>query len=108
MPVMLIAFDNQHRTVAWNRECERVTAYLAKEMIGKSDASLLLSGGKRESIRHDGSPLGDRSVEARTITCKDGSERRIAIFEMAQDLPLTGWAQCLVGVELSHQEAGQA
>jgi len=108
MPVMLIAFDGQRRAVAWNRECERVTGYLAKEMIGKSDAFRLLSGGKRESIRHDGSPLGDRSVEARTITCKDGSERRIAIFEMAQDLPLSGWAQCLVGVELSNQEAGQA
>ena len=104
MPIMLIALDDHRRTVAWNKECERVTGFLAKEMIGNGDAFRLLSPGKMESIRHDGSPLGDRSVEARTITCKDGSERRIAIFEMAQDLPLPGWAQCLVGVDLSSKE----
>lgn len=106
MPVMLIAFDNRQRTVAWNRECERVTGYLAEEMLGNSDAFRLLSRGKRNTVGHDDSPLGDRSVEERSITCKDGSERRIATFEMAQDIPLTGWAQCLVGLDLSNREAG--
>jgi two-component system CheB/CheR fusion protein len=39
IPVMLVAFDDQERTVAWNPEFERVTGYQAQEMIGKREPS---------------------------------------------------------------------
>jgi PAS domain-containing protein len=70
IPVMLVAFDDQQRTVAWNRECERVTGYQAQEMIGKRDAFQLLSTAKT-----DGSLLGKHRVQVHSVTCKNGSLR---------------------------------
>ena len=41
MPVMMNAFDEDVRCVAWNRECERVTGYSAAEMIGNPNVPAL-------------------------------------------------------------------
>ncbi len=42
MPVMMNAFDAEGVCVAWNRECELVTGYLASEMIGNPDSLTLV------------------------------------------------------------------
>jgi two-component system CheB/CheR fusion protein len=97
MPVMLVAFDEHQRTAAWNRECERVTGYLAAEMIGKPDAFQLLSGSKS-----DGSLLGKPRVQTRAVTCKDGSVRHVAWLSMSQELP-SPWTQCWVGLDVTEQ-----
>lgn len=105
MPVMFVAFDEQHRTVAWNRECERMTGYRAEDMIGKQDAFQLLPRRPNPKADRDGMVLGKHSVEEGLITCKDGSVRYVAWLSMAQDLPLYEWAQCLVGVDVTrHRE----
>ncbi|MDI3465896.1 MAG: MCP methyltransferase/methylesterase, CheR/CheB with PAS/PAC sensor [Nitrospira sp.] len=57
MAVMFVAFDEQHRTVAWNHECERVTGYRAKDMIGKPDAFQLLSRSPKPGVDRDGGVL---------------------------------------------------
>ena len=98
MPVLLVAFDDQQRTVAWNRECQRVTGYRAEDMIGKPDAfQLLFRNGQLQS---DGSLLGKNRVEQRAITCKDGSERRVIWLRM-ENVPLSGWARCWVGFDVT-------
>jgi two-component system, chemotaxis family, CheB/CheR fusion protein len=101
MPVMVIAFDGQQRAVAWNHECERVTGYKAKEMIGKTDAFQLLTRGEQAPSRLERGPLGEGDVEEWSIFCKDGSRRRLSLFRMAEDIPLIGWAQCLIGVDIT-------
>jgi two-component system CheB/CheR fusion protein len=89
MPVMLVAFDEQQHTVAWNRECERVTGYRADEMVGKRDAFKLLCASRTET---DGEFLGKRPVQVRSLTCKDKSMRHVAWI--STELPLPGWSQC--------------
>ncbi|HET9606140.1 MAG TPA: PAS domain-containing protein [Nitrospira sp.] len=60
LPIMLVAFDDQQRTLARNHECERVTGYQAQEMIGKPDAYQLLFG---VGAKVDGTALGKRPVQ---------------------------------------------
>ena len=97
MPVLLVAFDEHKRTVAWNQECERVTGYTAKDMIGKPDALHLLSGANSGR-----SLLGKHRVQTRSVTCKDGSVRHVAWLPMSQELPLP-WSQCWVGLDITEQ-----
>ena len=100
MPVMLVAFDEQQRTVAWNEECVRITGYPAKDMIGKSDAFELVSEPQTEA-----GLLGEHRVYTRPLTCKDGSVRHIAWVSMTQELPIP-WSQCRVGLDVTeHREA---
>jgi two-component system CheB/CheR fusion protein len=101
MPVMIVAFDREHRTVAWNRECERVTGYRSEDMLGKSDAFQLLDRNPDAKSEGDGSLLGKNSVEERPILCKDGTKRYIAWLSMMPDLLLPSWAHCWVGIDVT-------
>jgi two-component system CheB/CheR fusion protein len=103
MPVMFVAFDGQRRTVAWNQECERVTGYKAQEMIGGTDAFRLVAGTIQTENPQEGSFLGTNRVDPRPLTCKDGSIRYIAWVAMAQEIPLSGWAQCWVGLDVTER-----
>ncbi|HET7909593.1 MAG TPA: chemotaxis protein CheB [Nitrospira sp.] len=98
MPVMLVAFDEQQRAAAWNKECERVTGYRADRMIGKADAFHFLSGG---GDKIDGSLLGNHRVQVRAVTCKDGSKRHVAW--LSTELPVPGWSTCWVGLDVTEQ-----
>ena len=98
MPVMLVAFDEQQRAVAWNKECERVTGYRAEDMIGKTDAFQFLS---RDEGKTDGSFLGNHRVQVRAVACKDGSKRHVAW--LSTELPLPGWSKCWVGLDVTEQ-----
>jgi two-component system CheB/CheR fusion protein len=95
MPVMVVAFDEKQRTIAWNQECERVTGYRAEEMIGKPDAFTLLSG---DGGRTDGNLLGRRRVQVQSVPCKDGSVRQVAW--LSTELPVPGWSKCWVGLDV--------
>ena len=103
MPVMLVAFDELQRTVAWNQESERVTGYRAEELIGRRDAVQLLFGDGTET---DGGLLGKRRVQQRPMTCKDGTVRHVAWIPMLPGLTLPGWSQCWVGIDLSELDTG--
>lgn len=97
MPVMLVAFDEHQRTVAWNKECERVTGYPAAHMIGKPDTfHLLVEGG--DGAEADGGLLGGRRVQVRSVTCNDGSVRHVSW--LSTNLPVSGWSKCWVGVDV--------
>jgi two-component system CheB/CheR fusion protein len=97
MPVMLVAFDDQQRAVTWNHECERVTGYQAKEMVGKPEAFRMLFNA---GAKVDGG-LGKRRVQERSIACKDGSVRRIAWVSMSQEQTFPGWSQCWIGLDVT-------
>jgi two-component system CheB/CheR fusion protein len=103
MAVMFVAFDDQYRTVAWNHECERVTGYRAEDMIGKPDALQLLSRSPKPGADRGDGVLGGARVEERPISCKDGTVRYVAWLPMAQDVPLSRWAQCLVGIDVTER-----
>jgi PAS domain S-box-containing protein len=94
MPVMVAAFDEKQRTVAWNQECERVTGYRAEEMIGKPNAFLL----SPDAGRADGNLLGKRRVQLQSVTCKDRSVRQVAW--LSTELTVLGWSKCWVGLDV--------
>ena len=98
MPVMIVAFDERDRTVAWSKECERVTGYGAKDMIGKPDAFQLLSSSRTST---DGNLLGKHRVQVRSVACKDGSIRYVAW--LSTELPLPGWSKCWIGLDVTEQ-----
>ena len=101
MPVLLVAFDDHQRTVAWNHECERATGYRAEDMVGKPDAFQLLSQSLKIGSDGEGSLLVKNRAEDRAIVCKDGSTRYVTWLSVLKDLPLSGWNQCWVGIDVT-------
>ena len=107
MPVLFVAFDEHRRAVAWNQESERVTGYRAKDMIGRTEGYKLLAGTMGTHEEKAGGSLGTNRVDPRPLTCKDGSIRYIAWVAMAEDIPLSGWSQCWVGLDVTERVAEQ-
>lgn len=104
MPVMIAAFNEQHRIVAWNRECERVTGYRADEMIGRPDTLKLLYPAKanrasmvREGIRR----TGDSGDWEWSFTAKDGTLKRVIWLNLASQVPISGWAEWGIGLDVT-------
>ena len=86
---------NKDMSVAWNRESERVTGYRVQDMLGKPDAFQLLSGPTT-----DGNLLGKHRVQARSVTCKDGTVRQVNWLTTSKDLPHP-WTQFWVGLDVT-------
>jgi two-component system CheB/CheR fusion protein len=107
MPVLFVAFDEHRRAVAWNQESERVTGYRAKDMIGGTEGFKLLASTMGTHEDKAGGSLGTNRVDPRPLTCKDGSIRYIAWVAMAEDIPLSGWSQCWVGLDVTERVAEQ-
>jgi hypothetical protein len=70
------------------------------KMLGKRDAFELLSA---TGVRTDGDLLGKHRVHVRPVTCKDGTTRQIAWF--LTELPLPGWFQCWIGIDVTELDA---
>ena len=104
MPIMLAAFDAQQRTMAWNKECERVTGYPAEDMIGKPAAFQLLFALPRNAA----GSLGKHRVQVQSFTCKDGATRNIAWLSMSQEQAFPGWSQCWIGLDVTELDIGSA
>ncbi len=110
MPILMDAFDEDHRIVAWNRECECVTGYSAGEIIGNPRALELLypDPAYRKKVENEIFCLGAdgklsseyRSME-RSITCKDGQIRTVAWSNISKKFPIAGWKFWAVGVDIT-------
>ncbi|MBD2313506.1 EAL domain-containing protein [Desertifilum sp. FACHB-1129] len=107
MPVMMSAFDNQGTLIVWNRECERVTGYLASEIVGNPNALELLYPNPeyRAEIRAQwqNSNHHYRDWECQ-ITCKDGNLKIVAWSSIASDFPIPNWAFWDIGVDVTHRK----
>lgn len=104
MPVMIAAFDEQHRIVAWNRECERVTGYRADEMIGRPDTLKLLYPAEADRLRmvQDRPRLvGDSGDWEWSFTSKGGTSRRVVWLNLATQVPIPGWAEWGIGLDIT-------
>lgn len=107
LPLMLAGFDENRVTVFWNRECERVTGYLAEEMVGNADVPSLLYPDKdyREAVLADwATRIGDWSGQRSRITCKDGAEKTIEWSSRAGAVPVPGWTEWTIGVDVTESE----
>ncbi|MCZ2096478.1 MAG: PAS domain S-box protein [Anaerolineae bacterium] len=111
MPVLLFATDGAGRIIAWNRECERVSGYGQAEVLGTPDALVMLIPDKasrqrlatREPARQE--PYRDQEA---VLACKDGSQRHIAWSSVAEQYPVPGWANWVVGVDITQRKLIEA
>ncbi len=104
MPVILFAFDYQGTLCAWNHEAERVTGYLATDMIGNPDAMRRLcpDSDYRRKMHEAYQKRGDdyRDWEWQVVA-RDGTVKTIAFSNIAKYYPLEGWANWGIGVDMT-------
>jgi PAS domain S-box-containing protein len=107
MPVMIDALDENYVPLVWNRECERVTGYSASEILGNPHMLEMLypNANERESImaewRRRGNTYHDWECQ---ITAKDGSAKTIAWSSIADDVPIKGWPNWAIGVDVTERK----
>ena len=104
MPVMVDAFDKEQNVIVWNRECERVTGYTAKEVLGNPRAVEMLYPDENyrkwvlSTIRKE---EGDfRNLEF-TLTSKAGEPRTVLWSNLSSSCPIAGWATWAVGLDIT-------
>ena len=111
MPVLMDAFDETGKIIAWNRECERVTGYQASEILEHPNPLALLYPGAGDLARIEaewagfGSEIHDWELE---LTCKDGSCRTIAWSNVSGACPIPGWDSWAVGVDVTELKRAEA
>ncbi|MGE4298897.1 MAG: ATP-binding protein [Desulfovibrionaceae bacterium] len=106
MPVMIHAFDARGNIIFWNRECERVTGYMADEVLDNPGAMRLLYPDptfRAAIIEHWQERGGDYRQSEWPVRCKDGSERRIAWANTSKLYPIPGWATWAAGVDVTER-----
>jgi PAS domain S-box-containing protein len=107
MPVMMDAFDENGTIICWNKECERVTGYSSKEIIGNPKAIEMLYPDKeyRENIlkelRELSQPLRERAFD---LTCKNGTEKMIVWSNISVEVPIKGWYTWAIGIEVTERK----
>jgi len=110
MPVMLDALDEAGNIIVWNQECERVTGYSAAEIIHNADALALLypDPAYRQHMLEQWQARGNhyRQWEWELVT-KDGKTKTIAWSNIADRLPIPGWATWGIGVDLTERKQAE-
>jgi len=102
MPVLVVAFNPHGEIVFWNRECERVSGFMASEVLHDraTPERLFPDETFRRSLRGRGQD--HRDLESR-LACKDGGERIIAWSDISRQYPLPGWKAWRIGVDMSQR-----
>jgi PAS domain S-box-containing protein len=111
MPVMLDAFDQNFKFIAWNRECEQVTGYAGSEIINNPGALEILypDSDQRSKMLADieASGFHFRNQEW-VVTSKKGEPRTVSWSNISRDFPIPGWHSWAVGVDVTqHRQVEQ-
>ena len=106
MPVMLNAFDSDGNIVLWNRECEEVTGYSKKEIIGNPNAFELIypTFGSDEISNIDGRNVIQSEQQ---MQHKDGTVKTVIWTDMSEIVPISGWSKWAVGINISERKAAE-
>ena len=110
LPIMVGALDEPGNIVFWNRYCEQVTGYMATEIIGNPQAWELLY--PEETFRQKVLNIWQRVITtqrelhrfAMTLTCKDGTQKKIAWSTLSDQVKIEGWAVWGVGIDMTAHE----
>ncbi len=110
MPVMIDAYDKNGNIAFWNKQCEKVTGYLAKEIIGNKEVlhKLYPEEDYWKSIEKSPS-MNDRVYTdvPTEITCKDGTKKTILWSSVSLLVPIEGWNQWAVGNDVTEKLRAQ-
>ncbi len=107
MPVLRVGFDERHRIIVWNRECERVTGYGAEEVIGNPKIMNLLAPQhcERDALLERWSkPIGTYRDWEMEIFCQSGEVRTVAWSNISEELRVPGWSTWAIGVDITDRK----
>jgi len=106
MPVMLDVFDEAGNIIVWNQECERVTGYQAKDILGNPNALELLypDPNYRQGMMAAWAEHGNnyRNWEWELVA-KDGTIRTIAWSNISDEFPIPGWSAWGLGIDVTER-----
>ena len=110
MPIMLDAFDEHNNIILWNKECELVTGYTAKEIVNNPDALTLLYPDpphlQKVLQKYDDPNSEFKEIEF-TLTAKDGTPRTIAWSTASAEIPIPGWHYWAAGIDLTQRKRAE-
>lgn len=105
IPVIVWAFDENLVPVLWNDHAERVTGFSADRIIGNPAVLELIYPDPKvraECVRGWAElDFGDYDDVERSVTCADGSVRRILWSNIAARCPVPGWRAWGIGVDVT-------
>jgi PAS domain S-box-containing protein len=111
LPTILMAFDGNNHLAACNHEFERVTGYRPEDVMGKGLLDLIQVDEERHAevaAAHPADGGHYRGMEW-NLRCKDGSLKSISWSNMSKYIPITGWANWIMGLDVTpivHAELG--
>ncbi|NOZ62016.1 MAG: PAS domain S-box protein [Calditrichaeota bacterium] len=111
IPVMVDAFDEKEKIVFWNKECEHVTGFSAKEIVGNPNALNLLYPDKKylHSLLKEWKERRNQfSGWEMTLTTKSGEERVISWHNISAEVPIPGWTSWSIGIDITEQKHAEA
>jgi diguanylate cyclase (GGDEF)-like protein/PAS domain S-box-containing protein len=102
LPVLVSAVNRSGLFAFWNRECERVTGYTSKEVLGNPRSFDLLfpdpvQRARMSEIWH-GSGRSFRDVETE-LTTRFGSVKTVSWSSLSSTYPVDDWDRWAVGVD---------
>lgn len=109
MPVMVVAIDDRNVPVFWNGECESQLGWSASEIIDNPRSAGFVFpeedrfwGGAIVHRQED--DYREMEVE---MACKDGSIKTIAWSNVSKRVPIPGWAEWGVGVDITARKRAE-
>ncbi|RPH34393.1 MAG: response regulator [Bacteroidales bacterium] len=106
LPTMVFAIGKEGEIVFWNKACQVVTGYKAKEIIGNSNALELLYPNTflRKKVEKQLFDMGiTLSKWENQITHKNGERRDISWTAFSDFVKVEGWNSVVIGYDLTLQ-----
>lgn len=110
MPVILHAYDAEGRILAWNRHAEQVSGFSKEEVMGNNAAlpQMFPDAEYREQLlqecRNGGASYQHR---IRPLLSKQRYEHQVAWYNISQRVPINGWANWGIGLDMTEQMVAQ-
>lgn len=110
MPVILHAYDDKGRILAWNRHAEEVSGYSKEEVFSNSNILLRLfpdAEYRQQLIEECHNRGASYRHRIRPLLCKQRYERQIAWYNISEKFPISGWANWGIGLDMTDQLVAQ-
>lgn len=110
MPVILHAYDTEGRVLAWNRHAEGVSGFSRDEVMGNNAVLRQMFPDEKyctqllQECRSGGASYRHR---IRPLLSKQGYEHQVAWYNISQQVPISGWANWGIGLDMTEQIVAQ-
>lgn len=110
MPVILHAYDKDGRILAWNRRAEEVSGFTKEEVMNDNAVlpQLFPDPDYREQLLQE-CRAGGASYQhyIRPLVSKQYYERQVAWYNISKQVPIAGWANWGIGLDMTEQLVAQ-